>query len=108
MGTRADLVMQATAFRKGYNVPDYVREGIIQSAWEIIQDPDSKKREKISAMRVILAADMVDFQTQKGDREIEIALLALAETKDIKDEVLRIIEAGTGETDSQLNIEKQG
>jgi hypothetical protein len=108
MGIRKDLSLHTTAFRRGYNVPDYIREGIVQTAWEIIQDPDSKKREKISAMRLILSADMVDHQTQRSDKEVEIALLALADTKDIKDEVLRIIEAGTGGTDSSAHIEEQG
>jgi hypothetical protein len=107
MGIRADFVMQAAAFRRGYDIPDHVRQGIIQTAWEIIQDPNSKKREKISAMKVVLAADKVDHEIKKSDREVELALLALAESQDIKDDVLRIIETTKSGTDSPINIEEQ-
>jgi hypothetical protein len=56
------------AINNGYNLTAGQRKAIVREAFCILEDPDSKKRERIAAAKVLLAADKMDLETEKMER----------------------------------------
>lgn len=100
MGIRGDLRLQASAFNQSYDISPEVRQSVIEGAYEIIQDELSKKREKIAAMHLIIAADKLNLLLKQNQQEVEALLWSIVKSKGLESEVCRIIEARGSDGDS--------
>lgn len=107
MGVRGDLRLQASAFNQCYDISPEIRQSVIEGAYSIINDESSKKREKIAAMHLIIAADKLNLQLKQGQQEVEMLLWSIVKSKGLESEVCGIIEARGSESDGGNDPEFQ-
>lgn len=62
------LNIYRAAINNGYNLTAAQRKAIVREAFCILEDPDSQKRERIAAAKVLLAADKLDLESEKLER----------------------------------------
>jgi hypothetical protein len=62
------LNIYRAAINNGYNLTREQRRAIVREAFCILEDPDSQKRERLSAAKVLLVADKLDLEAEKMER----------------------------------------
>jgi len=102
MGIRGELSLFTTAINNDYPITQETRQALIDTAMSIMSNPSSSERERISAGKLIIAADLANERKAQGmNSEM---LLLIAEQNGIKDDVLRIVSERKGKTNSECNI----
>lgn len=62
------LGIYRAAITNGYNLTREQRRAIVREAFCILEDSESEKRERISAAKVLLAADKLDLEAERMAR----------------------------------------
>jgi hypothetical protein len=85
MGIRSDLKMYETAINNDYPISPEMRQRMMEVSLSIMEDSASSARERLSAVKVILAADKHNNDRKKHDRTV--TLLGIANRLGIGSEV---------------------
>jgi hypothetical protein len=69
--SRADFLLLRRACRKRWGVPDELRTDALLEAWRVLRDPLAVQRDKLAAMKFILAADLLDAKYPVEEAAVE-------------------------------------
>ena len=64
------LGIYRAAVNNGYNLTHEQRRAIVREAFCVLESPDSEARERLSAAKVLLAADKLDLEAEKLQRGV--------------------------------------
>lgn len=64
------LGIYRAAINNGYNLTHEQRRAIVREAFCVLESPDSEARERLSAAKVLLAADKLDLEAEKLQRGV--------------------------------------
>jgi len=103
MGIRGELSLFTTAINNDYPITPETRRALVDTALAIMSNPSSSERERISAGKLIIAADLANERKAQNGMDSEM-LLMIAEQNGIKDDVLRIVTERKGAANSECNI----
>jgi hypothetical protein len=67
---RSELAVVHRGTKQRWGIPDKCREAAITAAWEIVENPKSRPREKTAAMRCLAAFDALNLEQERRDQNI--------------------------------------